>query len=127
MTKRKKIIENMPIPTVPAGYAADLPLISQDYHNVFVAIDRRDGGLMICHKGEIVGPNSSEILVSPEYALALFRFFREGPIIELMVYHWRQQLGASGSPELRTILAFIDEHVPAITPPTVTETAPLNG
>jgi hypothetical protein len=78
--------ENTPVPPVPAGYPLDKAMIYKSYGETFIAIDRRDGEMVICDKGKIAGDEHTVIL-SPARARALYRFFWNDAMVELMEYH----------------------------------------
>jgi hypothetical protein len=78
--------ECTPVPPVPAGYPTDRAMIYTSYGETFIAIDRRDGEMVICNKSEISGQDDS-VIHSPARALALYRFFWSNDMVELMEYH----------------------------------------
>lgn len=78
--------ERQPVPPVPAGYSCDRAFIYQSYGETFISIDRRDGELLICNKCEKAGDEDAVIL-TPARAMALYRFFRNDDMVELMQYH----------------------------------------
>ena len=78
--------ESVPVPPVPAGYPTDRAMLYKSYGDIFISIDRRDGELLICDNCKIAGDEHAVIL-SPARALALYRFFWNDGIRELMEYH----------------------------------------
>jgi hypothetical protein len=110
----EEVEEYQPVPPVPAGYPTDRAMIYKSYGDVFIAIDRRDGETVICEKDKNAGEDNA-IIISPAYALALVKFFDEKPIKELMWFHRTQAMRATGSPELLSLLDWVDSHL-GITP-----------
>jgi hypothetical protein len=113
-------VESVPVPPAPAGYPTDRALIYRSYGETFIAIDRRDGEMVISEKDK-PATEENTIIISPAYALALFRFFHEAPIKELMGYHWGQALRAGGCAELISLRDWMDAELSAA------HTAPLKG
>ncbi len=100
--------EDRPIPAELAGSRPDQPFIGHEYAGVSVLIDRRDGGLMIARKGEI-----GARLLERDEVIALHRFFGSPAVERVIMYHWREQVRQTGSPELCSLLDWIDAHFAA--------------